>query len=187
MKKILIAVDDTKNSKNVISTFMNSTWRPVHVILLNVQRILGRSPIIDMLGDPEIATLKESLEETEYKASLDRKSEKILAYYKKELENLDLMSVKTLTRIGQPTEEILKAANEENVDLILIGHDRLQGFSRFLSQSVAESVKKEAHIPVIVAKKPSICEEPYSWKDAYEAVTVTTVIFICLFLIGVLL
>jgi hypothetical protein len=87
MRKILIAVDDTKGSRNVLSVFHNFVQLPVEVILLHIEKLEGRSMMIDMLGDPELSTLKEMLHGTEYKEALDKRSEKILAFYEKELAN----------------------------------------------------------------------------------------------------
>jgi len=49
MKKVLIAVDDTKASKAVLTTFHNSVSQPDEIILLHVERLAGRSLMIDML------------------------------------------------------------------------------------------------------------------------------------------
>jgi nucleotide-binding universal stress UspA family protein len=187
VNRLLIVVDDTTASKAVISTFMNLVWKPESVILLHVERLQGRSLMIDMLGEAELSTLKEALKGTEYKEALDEKAEKILAYYKKELENSGAFSVTTVIRAGRPADEILKVANEENVDQILLGYKEQKGFNRFLTGSVARDVQKNAKVPVLLASRPLMCEEPYSWKDAYAAVTVTTVIVLAMFLLGVIL
>ena len=69
MKKILIAVDDTKGSKLIIPAFSKlfPCVRPETVILLFVQPYEGRSLMTEMLGEAELSTLKEVLEGTEYK------------------------------------------------------------------------------------------------------------------------
>ena len=187
MKRVLIVVDDTKTSKSVLSTFQNSVWNPEGVVLLHVERLQGRSVMIDMLGEAELSTLKESLKGTDYKEMLDIKAEKILSYYKRELENQGSFSVTTLIRAGHPAEEVLKVADEENIDMILLGSHGLTGLNRLFIGSIAEDVEKKAKVPVIVAKKPNMCEERYSWRDAYAAVTVTTLIVFGLFLLGVIL
>ncbi len=187
MNKILIAVDDTKTSKAVVSTFQNLVRQPEGIILLHVERLEGRSLMIDMLGEAELSTLKESLKGTEYKEALDKKAEKILTYYKKELGNDGAFSVTTVIRAGRPAEEIIKVADEENVELILLGYNEGKGLKRLFTGSVANDVQKSAKVPVLVARSPHMCEEPYSWKDAYAAVTVTTVIVLAMFLLGVIL
>ncbi|OGW25685.1 MAG: hypothetical protein A2X59_02960 [Nitrospirae bacterium GWC2_42_7] len=185
MNKVLIAVDNTKASKAVLSTFHNSVSQPKEVILLHVERLEGRSLMIDMLGDAEMSTLKESVKGTSYKESLDEKSEKILTYYKKELEDNGISLVKTVIRTGHPAEEILKVAEEEGVELILLGYSGRKGLNRLISGSVANEVEKNTKTPVLVAKRPLTCEEPYGWKDAYAAVTITTAIILGLLLLEV--
>ena len=140
-----------------------------------------------MLSESELSTLKESLKGTEYKEELDRKAEKILTYYKKELETDGSFSITTMIRAGKPADEILKVADEEKVEIILLGSTGLKGLSRLFTGSIASEVEKRSNVPVLVAKKPVLCEEPYSWKDAYAAITVTTLIVLSLFLFGALL
>ena len=165
MKKILVAVDDTKGSKAVLAVFRNLVRPPEEVVLLHVERLEGRSLMIDMLGEAELSTLKESLKGTEYKEELDRKAEKIISYYKKELENSGLISVKTVIRDGIPAEEILKVAEEEGVDLIVTGFNEKQGIHRLITGCVSKDVERKANVPVLVARDMSD-EKAYDWKEA---------------------
>lgn len=187
MKKILIAVDDTRGSKEVLSTYHNLIQHPEAVILLHVERLEGKSMMIDMLGDAEMSTLRESLKGTDHKEMLDQKAEKILLYYKKELEDGGPVAVKTVVRDGHPAGEILRVAGEEGVDLIILGQSRRKGLNRLITGSVTREVKQAAQVPVLIAKKAIMCEEPYSWKDAYAAISVTTAVLLGLFLLGIIL
>ena len=54
MKKILIAVDDTRGSKAILSVFRNQIQPPDEVILLHVQQLGGKSLMYDMVGEPEL-------------------------------------------------------------------------------------------------------------------------------------
>jgi nucleotide-binding universal stress UspA family protein len=184
MNKVLIAVDGTKASTAVLSTFYNLVTKPDSVILLHVEKLEGRSSMVDMLGDAEMSTLKESLSGSDYKAALDAKAEKILAYFKRELESSGTTAVFTEIRAGHPSDEILKVAAEEKADLILIGNSERKGLNRIIAGSVAREVQKHTRIPVLVAKRPPTCEEPYSWRDAIAAVSVTSAIVFGLFLFG---
>ena len=60
MKNILLAVDDTRGSKEAVSSFARACKciNPDRLILLHVEKLEGRSLIDEMLGDPEMATLK---------------------------------------------------------------------------------------------------------------------------------
>jgi nucleotide-binding universal stress UspA family protein len=142
MNKVLIAVDDTKASKAVLATFYNSVQLPEEVVLLHVQRIEGRSLMIDMLSEAEMSTLKESLKDTQHKEELDRKAQKILNYYKKEIQDSGFLNVRTVTTDGHPAEEILKVAQQEGVELIILGYSGRTGLNRLISGSVAKKLKR---------------------------------------------
>lgn len=184
MSKILIAVDDIRSSKAVLATYYNSVQRPDTILLLNVERLEGKSMMIDMLGDAEMNTLKECLKDTDHKIELDRKAQNILDYYRKELEEGGAASIRTIIREGIAADEILKVASEEQVDLIILGYNGKKGLGRLISGSVAQDVMKKAQVPVLMAKKTTMCEEPYSWKDAYTAISVVSAVVLALFLIG---
>ncbi len=160
MKKVLIAVDETEGSKSVLSVFHNMVRPPETVVLVHVQRIEGKSMMIDMLGEAEMATLREALKGTEHKEALDRQSKKILNYYKKELDNGGLVNVKTVIRDGVPSEEILKVAQEEGVDLIITGFSGKTVMQRLVSGCVSRDLEKNAPVPVLVAKD---AEEKRAW------------------------
>ncbi len=165
MKKVLIAVDETEGSKAVLSVFQNMVRPPESVVLVHVQQLEGKSMMIDMLGEAELDTLRESLKGTEYKEALDRKSEKILNFYRKELENGGLVSVKTVVRDGITSEEILKIAQEEGVDLIVTGYNGKTFMQRMVTGSISNDIEKNAPVPVLVAKNPT-AEEKYAWTSA---------------------
>lgn len=186
MKKVLIAVDDTKASKAVLTTFHNSVQQPEEVILLHVERLAGRSLMIDMLGETEISTLKDAVHGTEHKEVLDEKARKILDYYTKELNGRGLFNVKTVIREGIPADEIIKVADAEGVELIILGYSGRKGINRLIAGSVSKDVGNHARVPVFVAKNAPVCEAPYTWKDAFAAVSVTTAVVFGLFLLGVI-
>ena len=168
MKKVLIAVDETEGSKAVLSVFQNMVRPPESVVLVHVQQLEGKSMMIDMLSDAELDTLREAMEGTEYKEELDRKSEKILNFYRKELENGGLVSVKTVVRAGITSEEILKIAQEEGVDLIVTGYNGKSFMQRMVTGSISKDIEKNAPVPVLVAKNPT-AEEKYAWSSAATA------------------
>ena len=154
MKKVLIAVDDTKDSKAVLSVFNNLVRPPEEVVLLNVQGLEGRSLMIDMLGEAELSTLKESLRGTDYMDALEEKSKKILDFYRKEIEDGGLISTKTLSKYGIPAEEIIRVAEEENIELIIMGFHNRKGLDRLMAGSTSKEVEKGAAVPVMLARHP---------------------------------
>ena len=152
MKKVLMAVDETAGSKSVLSIYKAMVREPENVILVHVQRLEGKSMMKDMLGESELKALKESMRGTKYKAELNRKSENITSFYKREIENGGSVKVTTLVREGIPSEEILRVAQEEKVDLIIMGRNGNTGLRRFFAGCVTKEVERSATAPVLVAK-----------------------------------
>ena len=153
MKNILLAVDDTKGSKEAVSSFARACKciNPDRLILLHVEKLEGRSLIDGMLGDPEMATLKETLEGTDYKEALDRRAKRILDYYSKAMSENDVQGVETMVRVGHPADEIMQAAAEEGVDMIIIG-SRGKRTSHLFMGSVSREVADRSEIPVLLVK-----------------------------------
>ena len=160
MKKILIPVDGTKGTKDVLAA-CGSIVRPAEeVILLHVQQLGGKTLMIDMLGEAEKATLREAIEGTEFKERLDEAAARILEHYRGKLEGIGAQNIRTMVRVGVPSEEILEVAAEEKVDLIVLGSNGTRGLDRLISGSVTKDVERGARVPVLVAKN-----------DAFDQVT----------------
>ncbi len=75
----------------------------------------------------------------------------------KEFEHMDdeedfNVKITSIIKEGSPAKEILKVAEEENVDLIVIGSSGKSRFDKFLMGSVADKVSKHAHCSVLVAR-----------------------------------
>jgi len=184
MKKILIAIDETKGSRAALSAFSNEIRQAEEVVLLHVERLEGKSLMTAMLGDAELSTLKESLRGTEHKEALDRKAEEILASCKKEIEAGGQRNIKIRVREGNPVDEILKTADAEGAEAIILGESRKTFLNRLLAGSVSRDVEKFARVSVLIPRIFPSCEAPYNWKDAYLAFVVFTIIFLGLFLLG---
>jgi nucleotide-binding universal stress UspA family protein len=155
MKNILIAVDETKASKDIFDKCIRicKCMNPDLIMLVYVERYEGRSLMTAMLQDEsELATLKEVLEGTDYKEALDKKAETILTYYKNILEERPpTPRVETIVRMGHPADEILETAQEKNADIILIGSAGKRVSHLFMG-SVSREVVNRAEIPVLVVR-----------------------------------
>ncbi|MHC1791739.1 universal stress protein [Solidesulfovibrio sp.] len=66
--------------------------------------------------------------------------------------NFPGVSVKGIVLAGYPAEEILAAATEHNVDMIVMGTHGRTGIDRIIFGSVAENVVKSALCPVLTVK-----------------------------------
>jgi nucleotide-binding universal stress UspA family protein len=154
MKKVLIAVDDTKGTKKAFDmcTKACKCMQPESISLVYVEKLEGRSLMDDqLLSVSEMNTLKEVLEGTEYQETLDKKANAIVGYYKKILEDSGLTGVRTVIRKGHPAEEILALAKEEGSDLIIVGSRGSRATHLFMG-SVSREVANTADIPVMIVK-----------------------------------
>jgi universal stress protein A len=60
--------------------------------------------------------------------------------------------------IGSPATEILRFAEQQEVDLIVMASHGRTGISRLLMGSVAEAVLRRAKCPVLIVKQPVVAE-----------------------------
>lgn len=169
MKKILIAVGGNEDSNGILSLFRDLVSLPENIILIHVQQLEGNSLMTAMLSDAEMATLKDSLKDTEHKEKLDKKSADVLSHYRKSLEKGGLINVTTVVREGHPSEEILKVSEEENVDMIIMGCSGKSRLQRLVTGCASRDVEKNAKMPVLITKGNGCGEHAHFWngREAY--------------------
>lgn len=70
------------------------------------------------------------------------------------------VTVTTASVDGYPAREVLRAADEIDADLVVVGSKGLSGLERLLMGSVAQAVVKRSKRPVLVARQPAgnVCE-----------------------------
>src|SRR5512135_1764527 len=154
MKKVLIAVDDTKGTRKAFDMCTKACLciEPESISLVYVEKLEGRSLMDDqLLSVSEMKTLKEALEGTEYQEALDKKANAIVGHYKKVLEDGGLTGVKTIIKKGHPAEEILAAAKDEKSDMIIVGSRGSRTTHLFMG-SVSREVADSADVPVLIVK-----------------------------------
>ncbi len=153
MKKILVCVDNTKGSLPIVDTMARlfPCVKPDEIILLYVEKLEGLSMMDDLVTDTEIMELKEALRGTDYKELLDKKAQKIMDYFKKALEEKGITGIRPVIREGHPVEEILKIAEEEGVNMIVVG-SRGKRLHNILLGSVSREIANRANVPVLIVK-----------------------------------
>ena len=67
---------------------------------------------------------------------------------------MDVLEVETMVVKGVPFNEIINAATEINVDLIVIGTHGRTGLSHVMLGSVAEKVVRKSSCPVLTVRMP---------------------------------
>jgi nucleotide-binding universal stress UspA family protein len=56
---------------------------------------------------------------------------------------------------GDPADAVVRLAEDDDVDLIVLGSHGRTGLTRLLMGSVAEAIVRKAHCPVLVYKQPA--------------------------------
>jgi nucleotide-binding universal stress UspA family protein len=89
--------------------------------------------------------------EPEVEAELEEQGRRYLELARKSAERQGL-TAQSETRRGDPSEEVIAAANDLDADLIIMGHTGRRGTSRVLIGSVTQRVLDYALCPVLVTK-----------------------------------
>ena len=84
-----------------------------------------------------------------------REGKKVLSKVKKIIEDSGV-EVKEVLLEGYPSEEIINFAENNNMDLIVMGTLGKTGLERFLVGSVAENVVRNSKVPVMVIRNESL-------------------------------
>jgi len=66
--------------------------------------------------------------------------------------NIKNVSVKSKVSIGNPADEIIKFANDEKIELIVMGTTGLGGIKNFVFGSAARNVSEKANCPVMLVR-----------------------------------
>lgn len=142
MRKILVPVDfsSTSNKAFLFAREMVKCWEgELHLVhIMDTDFLSGAVHIT-------IEPLEESVAKWRKRAE-----EKLKAIYQDEGGG-DLAG-EIHIRKGKPHEEILKLAEELDVDMIVIGSHGRKGLERAIFGSVAERVTRMARIPVLIIK-----------------------------------
>lgn len=147
--KILVPTDGSKSSLNAIkyvAKLAKSLRNKCHVTLINVHDESGLLYADQFAGVPEVVINIEEMHEYLLKLSRNelKSGQKIL----------DQASVDhdMIIGIGRITEEILKVANKEKFDLIVMGSKGRGVFKDLLVGSVAQRIVSSAKQPVLLVK-----------------------------------
>ncbi|MHC4183031.1 MAG: universal stress protein [Planctomycetota bacterium] len=146
LQKILCPIDFSENSlealKYAAHTALkeNATVYLIHIVDSRVYDYGG--PIYE----PITPVMKPAIDQ----ASKDQLTDKLLEKVPKEIEG----RVETVVSFGVPFVEIIKAARDYDIDLIIMGTRGRSGVSHMLIGSVAEKVVRKAPCPVLTVRTP---------------------------------
>ncbi len=141
MKKVIVAIDGSETSRAVVDYALYYANREIDVKIVffhviepykSLWRSVAMKPYEDLMAAVEVS-FKRFVEEEMDKIPVDR-------------EKMSLV-----TRLGVPYVEIVRFAEEEEADIIMIGHrSTFTGMERFLVGSVAAKVVAHAPCSVFV-------------------------------------
>ncbi|MFB5599968.1 MAG: universal stress protein [Nitrososphaeraceae archaeon] len=162
--KILVPYDSSKLSdialdhaiRNAKMSSISSSDNVVNVILfyvtpeIQIPFTFGNSLFKSKLTGEPIA-LREYIKELH--VEIKSNAMKMLDDKTKEYRNIKNISLQSKVIIGNPADEIIKFAEDEKVDLIIMGTTGLAGVSKFKAiGSVARSVSEKAKCPVMLVR-----------------------------------
>lgn len=123
----------------------------------SAREILRATKLLADDGEIIILSVAVEIRKTAFHRSKDvertnKKALKEAKQYVKEMKDAfdDSINVKTKVVTGLPSESIVRVAEEENVDLIIIASSGKSGLHRFVIGSVAEEVLKNADMDVLL-------------------------------------
>jgi nucleotide-binding universal stress UspA family protein len=160
--KILVPYDSSKPSDTALDHALKiakmseiSSRNIVNVILLYI------TPIIHIpftIGTVLLKSEKtgQTIPLREYTKELNQEIKenaiKMLDEKIKTYGNIKNVSVKSKVSIGNPADEIIKFANDEKIELIVMGTTGLGGIKNFVFGSVARNVSEKANCPVMLVR-----------------------------------
>lgn len=140
-KRILVATDGSENAERAASygiNFAKTTGAEVHALyVISTQHAVTTRTVMGW---------SEAFEE--HLANKGRTAIADVEKLGKEAE----VKIEPVFLKGIPADKILEYAEENNIDLIVMGTSGLTGVKRFLIGSVAENVVRHSKIPVMVIR-----------------------------------
>jgi nucleotide-binding universal stress UspA family protein len=162
-KKILVPYDNSRPSENalnytidLVKNMKEQQQQQQEIILLHIIKtyddsmssFLTRKVQSPKTGDT--ITLEQYLKDITIEMKIDTKN--MLEEKIKRIES-NGFTLRSLVLYGNPAEEIIKFADDEKVDLIIMGTTGLSGLSKIKAiGSVARSVSEKAKCPVMLVR-----------------------------------
>ncbi len=148
-ERILIATDGSKNSKKAATTGIElaklSGGEVTIVYVADINKYIssaGVTPPFGGISPDVIDNVAVRLKEAGEKATLELDEQAKASGVKS----------KRLIVEGNPSNEILKIAGDNKIDVIVIGSIGKTGLEKFLMGSVAEKVVHNSKLPVLVVR-----------------------------------
>ena len=145
LEKILCPLDFSENSQEALQYAIHLMSKDDDATLYLVHVVDSR--VFDYSGpmyEQEVPLMKVELDQS----TREQLEKKLLAEVPEEIQN----RVETTILFGVPFLEIIMAARDKNIDLIVIGTHGRTGLAHMIIGSVAEKVVRKAPCPVLSVK-----------------------------------
>jgi nucleotide-binding universal stress UspA family protein len=147
-RRILVAIDDSEATRDV-ARFVNEFFDRAsgEIIAVNV----APSPVPWVPGEIGYGGMYAWPAVSAYPPeTVDETRDGAIAASEETIDEAGVAVDETLVEFGDPATSILAAADERDVDLIVIGSHRKGFLKRLVSGSVSDQLVREAHRPVLV-------------------------------------
>ena len=154
-RKILVPYDGSKQAENALNkaVYLANLISGTEIVVLNVMDEI-KSPAL--VFDKKVRNYKtgEATTLSSYLRDLQRerryKMKNRLDELKRKYQNS--VQIRTLVSVGRPEVKIVQYANNEHVDLIVMGHRGSKGISRFIMGSVSRTVSEKVNCTVMIVR-----------------------------------
>ncbi len=152
-KKILIATDGSEHVKKAVThaiELAKLSEAELHAIyVMDIKADCAK----ELYTDRSTGSLKRVLRNEGICIDIYRKEGETAIKYIEDMAKRDGLDIKKWIVKGHPAEEILKLAEEQSIDLIVVGTLGRSGIEKFLLGSVADKVIRNSRIPVLTVRK----------------------------------
>ncbi|VVB84981.1 Universal stress protein [uncultured archaeon] len=152
-KKILIATDGSEHVKKAVThaiELAKLSGAELHAVyVMDIKADCAR----ELYTDRSTGGLKRVLRNEGVCIDIYRKEGEKAIKYIEDMAKKEGLDIKKWIVQGHPAEEILKLAQEQSIDLIVMGTLGRSGIEKFLLGSVADKVLRNSGIPVLTVRK----------------------------------
>lgn len=143
--KIILAVDDSPHSQAALEFVRRAHWiKEARIVVLSAVPVVVNVPLlVEVRG----GTVDQEIQEINR-----RTAQELTSRCERQLKEAGLSTVAQV-ELGDPREVIVRVAEEQNADLIVVGSHGRSGFTKLLMGSVASHVVTHAPCNVCVVKR----------------------------------
>jgi nucleotide-binding universal stress UspA family protein len=141
ISRILVAIDGSENADRAFeyAAYMAKQCEAEQLFIINVIQEFGRS-------------IRAWEKHDSFVKELEQNSKELLEKYKSKAQSQAFTTVKAISAAGNAGEEILRAAEKQEVDTIVVGRRGLSTASELLLGSVSHNIIHNSKCPVVIVR-----------------------------------